>query len=477
MKKVSYSILAIVAVLAIFLGYRGTREREVVILSTNDIHGTIKNFARYAQAVKECRDTATVVVVDAGDRWTGNAYVDLAPYRLPIINLMNKLGCDVVTLGNHEFDEMMPTLDTSVVHSNYPVLCSNMNAPDSRFFQDKTYTLKTDNGIKIFFVGVVTDSDNGHPDGYDDLFEGITFDTPVECAHRLSSEGKRADLRVLLSHAGREEDFDFASKYGGEYDVIIGGHTHDIVDTLINGTVVGQTGKYLQNVGVTKVKFRGSKIKSIDYQNIPLSGYEEDPEFVAEYRRYTEDPELNRPAGTLKHTLNFDGVTNLVLSSIKKKTNSDIAFYHKGGIRIETLSKNPTVAEVAAVDPFRSRMVAMEMTPKQLRNMIITKFNDTLNLKEAHRIDLFSTVPYSIVVDRTDTLSKSTAMDVIFPTLREDCHYNVVISDYPAKKYRGIESFKREDIKIYVVDAIFENLHNNPNLDVENNINQSIIVK
>ena len=80
------------------------REKVVIILSTNDIHAQIQNFPQLATAVAECRDTASVILVDAGDRWTGNAYVDQAEGRRPVLELMNELGYDVATLGNHEFD-------------------------------------------------------------------------------------------------------------------------------------------------------------------------------------------------------------------------------------------------------------------------------------------------------------------------------------------------------------------------------------
>lgn len=82
------------------------RERVVVILSTNDMHAKIERFARLAAAVERCRDTVSdVVLADAGDRWTGNAFVDKAPTPgMPMLSLMNRLGFDVATLGNHEFD-------------------------------------------------------------------------------------------------------------------------------------------------------------------------------------------------------------------------------------------------------------------------------------------------------------------------------------------------------------------------------------
>ena len=65
------------------------RERTLVLLSTNDMHAKIQRFPQLAAAVAACRDTLPdALLVDAGDRWTGNAYVDkcAVPGR-PVITL------------------------------------------------------------------------------------------------------------------------------------------------------------------------------------------------------------------------------------------------------------------------------------------------------------------------------------------------------------------------------------------------------
>ena len=94
MKKSFFGALLLFALAAC-----SPRTETVVILSTNDIHSHIEKFPQLAEAVKECRDTArNVILVDAGDRWTGNVYSDRAAEpRKPIIDLMNKLRYDVAT--------------------------------------------------------------------------------------------------------------------------------------------------------------------------------------------------------------------------------------------------------------------------------------------------------------------------------------------------------------------------------------------
>ena len=75
----------------------------------------------------------------------------------------------------------------------------------------------------------------------------------------------------------------------------------------------------------------------------------------------------------------------------------------------------------------------MEMTPAQMRRMIVSKYNDPVNAKEAHRIDLISTTPYVIVTDAAEN-----ALDVQFPKLREGRKYKVAVSDYiPARRAQG----------------------------------------
>ena len=87
-----YSIVLLVILLS---GCHGkTDEKEIVIISTNDIHGQIQQFPKLATFVNRVKAKhPNVILVDAGDRFTGNPYVDYAEERgLPIITLMNELG-------------------------------------------------------------------------------------------------------------------------------------------------------------------------------------------------------------------------------------------------------------------------------------------------------------------------------------------------------------------------------------------------
>ena len=75
-------------------GCQNTEEKEIVIISTNDIHGRIEQFSKLATFVKRIKEEhPNVILVDAGDRFTGNPYVDHAKEKgFPIISLMNDSG-------------------------------------------------------------------------------------------------------------------------------------------------------------------------------------------------------------------------------------------------------------------------------------------------------------------------------------------------------------------------------------------------
>jgi len=413
------------------------RERTLVLLSTNDMHAKIQNFPRLAAAVENCRDTAQLVVlVDAGDRWTGNAYVDMAATPgMPMIALMNRLGYDVATLGNHEFDHGQAFLGRMIDSMAFEVVCANVTSDTCTFPQLPPYVVLDKDGIRIGFVGVVTNYEGpGHPAGNASSFEGLEFPDPQAMAMKYAAELRpKVDLLVLVSHMGDDRDVELLGKET-RFDVVIGGHTHVKVDSLVNGTLLTQTGKYLKNVGVTAVRFRGGKIEGIESRLVPLDGYAPDASYQAEVDRYYADPELNKPVGAFAGPADKWGLANWMAASVADEADADVGFYHIGGVRLDSLAGEVVAADIYNLDPFGSKLVTAEMTADELARLVKTKFNDTVNLDESHRIDIYMTTPYVI---RTD--ERFEAQSVAFPELKPGRRYRVAMGDYIFKTYSGLD--------------------------------------
>lgn len=453
MKRVLY-ILCLLAMLtpAGFAAYnRWFAEHEVVILSTNDIHSQLNNFPRLATAVKECRDTVECILVDAGDRWTGSAFVDLAPEpRKPIIDLMNELGYDVATFGNHEFDGGREFLRDMMKNYRFKIVCANIRGTEEGLFPEVApYTVKSVGGLKIGFAGVVTNFQNGHPEGNDSGFVGLEFPDAFDAAGKAAKSMKpKCDVSVIISHLGCKFDTVLLNRVT-DFDVMISGHTHLLLDGEVNGTIVGQTKKGLYALGVTTIKARGKKILSIDYRNVLLEDYPLDPKFQAMVEEIKADPYLNEKIGYNTSELDKVGLADMHTSLIKRATDSDLSFYHFGGIRLSELPAD-SVSRATLIDSdiFISHVYTMTMTPAQMRNMILTKYNDAGNINESHRLDLFSTEPYTIVTDREDN-----AVNVVFPTLQEGQKYKVAICSYVVENYKGIEA---EDVVYHAEPTVPE---------------------
>lgn len=436
-------------------------ERVVVVLSTNDIHAKIQRFPQLAAAVAACRDSLgndRVLLVDAGDRWTGNAYVDLAPAPgRPVLDLMNLLGYDAATLGNHEFDRGQASLGRMIAdHMAFPVVCANALSDTCTFPQLPAHLIFDRSGVRIGVVGVVTNYEGpGHPAGNAASFEGLRFPDPQQAARdEADALRDRVDVLLLLSHMGDDRDEELLLAGEQRYDAVLGGHTHVRRDTVIGRTLLTQTGKNLAAVGVTTIRMRGDRLRSIDYRLVSLDDYAPDEAFSREVARYYDNPELNRPVGTFDRAAGYVGLANWICAEIARATDAQVGIYHVGGVRLDSIAAGGVgLARLYDLEPFGSRIARTRMTPADMRRMILAKYNDATNRKESHRIDLVCTAPYEIVVDAADS-----ALDVRFPSLVEGRTYEVAIGDYIFKNYAAVDRSAGAITDRTVVDALLASL-------------------
>lgn len=453
------------------------RERTIILLSTNDMHAKIQRFAQLATAVEQCRDTAQLVVlVDAGDRWTGNAFVDRAPTPgMPIIRLMNKLGYDVATLGNHEFDHGQAFLGRMLDSMDFEVVCANVISDTCTFPQLPPYTIVKRGGVRIGFVGVVTNYEGpGHPAGNEGSFAGLEFPDPQQMAARYGKElREKCDILVLVSHMGDDRDEEFLLK-NTSYDEVIGGHTHKEINKLVDSTLLTQTGKDLYKVGVTVIRMKGDRITDIDYRLVSLKDYAPDPEFQRLVDESYANPELRKPIGSLSQEADKWGLANWMAEMVADQTDADVGFYHIGGVRLDSMqAEGVSTAQVFDLEPFGTQIGEFEMTPEAMSEMVLSKYNDTINKKESHRIDLISTTPYTIVTDGKD------AVKVTFPDLKPGKTYKVAVSDYIYNNYKNLNFVEGSNriVDVNVADLLLEELEDDSPVEIDNTPRQQVVIQ
>ena len=226
--------------------------QPLVIMHTNDTHCQIDpytyktdvnmgGFLRREAAIREIRaENPNTLLLDAGDFSQGTPFFNVFKGYVEV-RLMNAMGYDAATLGNHEFDNGCAALAARLKTANFPVVCANYEFANKKLAKGiKPYTIIERGGHKIGIFGL-----GANLDGYvaPQIVREVTYLDPVETARKMVAELKsqNCDLIVCLSHLGLNTDDDndyLIALQVPEIDVIVGGHTHQ---ELSDPVVIGNT--------------------------------------------------------------------------------------------------------------------------------------------------------------------------------------------------------------------------------------------
>ena len=216
--------------------------QDLTIIHFNDTHshidpqrsgeyrgrGGVIEQAAYIDSVRCAEGKRNVLLVHAGDFSQGTSYFTELGGDIEI-DVLNALKFDVVTLGNHEFDNGITELSRRLKRLDADVVCSNYDfSSTSLSGLVKPYTIVRKAGKKIGFIGLLTDI----MEVVDrDIAKNLQYQDPVAVVNELAAflvNEKDCDMVVCLSHLGYEEDKDLASQTLN-VDIIVGGHTHTLL--------------------------------------------------------------------------------------------------------------------------------------------------------------------------------------------------------------------------------------------------------
>lgn len=276
--------LTLVSALAMAAG-AAQADFNLTILHTNDFHSRLEPITKYDNtcppedniagecfggsarlmtAVAEARAKfPNSILVDGGDQFQGSLFYTYYKGKAAA-EMMNKLGYDGMTVGNHEFDDGPEVLRGFMDAVEFPVLMSNADVSNEPQLADvlKKSTVIEVGGEKIGLIGLTTeDTPEIASPG-----PNITFSDPAAAVQSqvdaLTAEG--VNKIVVLSHSGYNVDKIVAANTTG-VDVIVGGHTNTYLSNVAENaegpypTVVNETsivsayayGKFLGELTVT----------------------------------------------------------------------------------------------------------------------------------------------------------------------------------------------------------------------------------
>lgn len=251
-------------------------EGKIVVLHSNDVHGQLDGYQYMAGLKAQYKmQGADVILADAGDYSQGSVYVS-ASKGASAITLMNAVGYDFATLGNHEFDYGYEQLAENLKKAKFKVLCANVLKDGENVFDGNAIIEK--DGVKIGFFGL--DTPKAQTTVNPAKIRDITFvggdeieQIAKEQATALREAG--ADVVIALTHLGvdyesvpyRADDI-FADAAGMGIDIVIDAHSHTVMTSGEKGEPIQSTGTKFANVGVVVIDEATKKIEKNEL--IPL---------------------------------------------------------------------------------------------------------------------------------------------------------------------------------------------------------------
>ena len=234
---------------------------KTVILHSNDVHGALDGYAYIAGLKKAFEDMgAEVILVDAGDFSQGTIYVSTNKGE-KAIDMMNAVGYDVVTLGNHEFDYGYAQLMQNLSKAEFQTICANviLDATNEPILPAATIIEKA--GTKIGFFGLETPetATKVNPGLISDI-HFTTFGDLYTAAQTAIDSLADADIVIGITHLGVDEEskangyrsIDLLANTKGA-DLLIDGHSHTVMTEGENGEPIQSTGTKFAYVGVVVI--------------------------------------------------------------------------------------------------------------------------------------------------------------------------------------------------------------------------------
>lgn len=263
-------------------------ETLITILHTNDTHSQIDplpsndrlypdkgGVARRATLVKRIRkENPNTLLVDAGDVFQGTPYFNF--YRGEVeYKAMSLIGYDVVTLGNHDFDNGVDALAAAMKFANFDFVSANYDVRGTPLASRvKPYAVRVVGGVRVGLFGMGVSPDNLiTPEN----FKGVTYHDPVQAAKDVVGilrSRERCTLVIGMSHLGYFPnartggigDSQVAAQVDG-IDFIASGHTHTFMKQPVltktpsgGNTIIFQVGRSGIFVGRVDLKIRSGKV-------------------------------------------------------------------------------------------------------------------------------------------------------------------------------------------------------------------------
>lgn len=327
MRRIKGSIQFILIISILLNALNRTDAQEIIesslrlrILETTDLHAQMLGFdykknkpssefglAKTSTLIKQAREEeANTLLFDVGDVLVGNAldeyvyksnYLNFHPVH-PVFKVMNKLGYDAATIGNHEFNHGIDFLSDSLRGANFPYVNANIYIDDHNHYDgddlnyfnpflilDKEFidTKGRKQNIKVGVIGLITPITAEWDKKYfqDKLKIKNIQKTAEHFVPIMKAMG--ADIVIALAHVGLNADKGLKERNGNSVfalskvegiDAILYGHSHltfPSKEHFSENEVDAESGK-INGVPAVQAGFWGNHLGIIDLELSKMNG-------------------------------------------------------------------------------------------------------------------------------------------------------------------------------------------------------------
>ena len=377
-------------------------DKDISIIYTTDVHCGIDTYLGYSKVEsykKNLEATNYVALVDSGDYLQGEfiGTISSGEYIMEIINEMNY---DVITLGNHEFDYGIDILKDRLNEFNGDIVSCNFSYvgnKENKFNMVKPYVIKEYGNRKVGFIGITTPTTLTASDPITFIEDGeIAYDFGAETVEGFyeliqtnidECKAKGADYIIALSHLGSPDSF----KPFRSIDVIknttgvtafLDGHSHTDLPWTVEknkdneDTLLVDTGYKLNEFASLTISKEGKITHEFitEYETTD----EHIDELVSSIKARAEE-EGDKVVATID--IDLDGeknyvrtreapLGNLIADAYRYYGDADIGVVNGGGIRDGLIKGDVTYEQIMNVHPFGNTLMKKKTTGSHIRDYL-----------------------------------------------------------------------------------------------------------
>ena len=404
-KRIAALVLCVLLVICIFpvQVFAAQNTEDIIILYENDVHCSVEGYSKLSAMKKELQETYTHVgVVSGGDYIQGSSLGAISQGQY-IVDLMNLVGYDAVTLGNHEFDYRMERLAELVGMMDTKPICCNFQKIGETESYFEPYTIVSYGDVDIAYIGITTPStitssspaqfkdDNGeyiytfNPTGlYDIVQDNID-----------SAKSAGADYVIALSHIGYADDETYGDLEDIEdligntdgFDVVLDAHSHSVIEgkTVVdeggNEVLLSSTGTKFEYIGklvISDGEFNTELIKTADYEKTDpvVDAYIE--KINTEYAVLGDRKVAFSEVDLITHDENGKRLVrntetnlgDLCAEAVRSSMDADIGYMNGGGLRADISAGDITFNDLPSGFPFNNTIVLAEVSGQTIKDMM-----------------------------------------------------------------------------------------------------------